>query len=144
MTAPVAAKLVERGATGARAAATKESPAVGNARKKLTGNSSPARGRLAPAGSTQPKPAPKRPELKPSNSHAGAERRQNQRGRSGTGRRTKAPRASAGTPKIGVLVAEWLLAVVLIVVTVPISGSTKGYQATITSIMMRLTGLTGI
>jgi len=144
MTAPMAAKLVEKGATGARSAATKETPAVGNARKKLTGNSSAARGRLAPTPAKRPESAPKRPEPKRDISHASNERRHGGHGRSGTGRRTKAPRSSAGTPKIGVLIAEWLLAVVLIVVTVPMSGSTKGYQATITSIMMRLTGLTGI
>jgi hypothetical protein len=135
-----AATKAASGGAGKAKVAQRESGSVRDARTKLTGSPAPARGRLAPEKSPK---VPEKPESK-KDSRAGSERKRKTRGDGAAGGRSRTRRSPGSQPKIGVLIAEWLLALVLISVTVPMSGSSKGYQQTITSIMLRLTGLTGI
>lgn len=67
-------------------------------------------------------------------------------GRGARPRRSPGPRTTARSmqPHVRVLVAEWLLAAILITVTVPAEKGGKGYPQMMTTIMMRLTALTGL
>ena len=67
-------------------------------------------------------------------------------GRGARPRRSPGPRTTARSmqPHVRVLVAEWLLAAILIAVTVPSEKGSKGYGQMMSTIMMRLTALTGL
>ena len=68
--------------------------------------------------------------------------------RGGLAGRAGSPRSIPSPPlpsaPSGALIAEWLIGVVGICIAVPLSGTANGYGKTMTMIMYRLTGLTGI
>lgn len=77
-------------------------------------------------------------------SHLEAQTRKLRAGGRGGRARRASPSASGAIQHSGALIVEWILAVVLILITVPLEKQQQGYTVTISTMMLRLTGLTGI
>lgn len=129
---PVAA---ERVAAGRVAGAASNAGAVKQAKKSLTGSDSASRKRAQDR-------VPARDD-----SRVSTARTSSVPGGHGGGARTRrrGPTSSRPLqPHVRVLVAEWLLAVILIAITVPSEKGSKGYPVMMGTIMLRLSALTGI
>lgn len=138
MTAAIPA--AERVVAGRLAGPNANSGAVTQAKKTLTGKQE-----SAPRKKTGPASVPDRG----SRTSTATPTSSGTFGGYGRGARTprrSSPRTSGRPmqPHVRVLVAEWMLAVILIVVTVPSEKGGKGYANMMTTLMLRLSGLTGI
>lgn len=111
--------------------------AVSEAKKKLSGNSA-----------SRKAPVPEKIPVRSSRISTAAAQVHpalgDRYGRGASPRRSGPGSTRAMQPHARVLVAEWVLGVVLIVATVPAEKGPKGYPEMVSTIMLRLSALTGI
>lgn len=130
---PVAA---ERVAAGRVAGAAGNAGAVSQAKKTLTGKNGSSANRQRESA------PPERDNSRASTS--GTSSPSSGHGRGARPRRSGPRSARPMQPHVRVLVVEWLLAVILITVTVPSEKGGKGYPDMMATMMLRLSAATGI